>query len=160
MGVIICVIVLFWLVQFGYTIILEIIDIVKDLFSGLLKWGVVITVCLSIVGYMMEYFNKEKDCDENKIEGEDTGEETEGENRNQTDSYCNADLEYNEAYQVLGCVPSDDFETIKQAYHNLIKQYHPDNYHGKPQEFVELANEKMKKIIDAYEAIKKLKGLR
>ncbi|CAK7038732.1 DnaJ domain-containing protein [Phascolarctobacterium sp.] len=157
MGIIICIIALILIVQFGYTMVLEIIDMIQDFFSGFLKWSIIITVILVIIGYITEYFNNDKEYEETIDESESTQEKTEGRYQNQ--SYNSSSVD-DGAYHVLGCVQSDDFETIKQAYRNLVKQYHPDNYNGKPQEFIELANEKMKEIINAYEVIKKLKGER
>lgn len=158
MGVFIGIIALILMVQFGYTIILELIDIIQDIFSGLLKWGVTVTIILGIIGYIVEYFNDNKQDKENRNANQNSEKDEKNEYQNSTDAYDNNNSVYDYAYQVLGCSQSDDFETIKQAYHKLAKQYHPDNYYGKPQEFVNLANKKMKAIIDAYEVIKKLKG--
>lgn len=60
-------------------------------------------------------------------------------------------------YKTLGCTSQDSFETIKSNYRRLVKEYHPDKYMNKdlPQEFIDLANKKMKEIHEAYEAITK-----
>ena len=56
-------------------------------------------------------------------------------------------------YEVLGVSPSDSDEDIKKAYRALARKYHPDNYHDNP--LADLAEEKMKEINEAYEAITK-----
>ena len=54
-------------------------------------------------------------------------------------------------YEVLGVSPNDDEETIKKAYRNLVKKYHPDRYANSP--LAEQANEKLKEINLAYDII-------
>ena len=54
-------------------------------------------------------------------------------------------------YKVLGVSPSATDEEIKEAYRNLAKKYHPDQYAGSP--IAELADEKMKEINEAYDEI-------
>ena len=54
-------------------------------------------------------------------------------------------------YQVLGVPSTATDEEIKKAYRNLARKYHPDNYHDNPLE--DLAQERMKEINEAYEAI-------
>ncbi len=54
-------------------------------------------------------------------------------------------------YQVLGVSPNDDEETIKKAYRNLVKKYHPDRYANSP--LAEEASEKLKEINLAYDII-------
>ena len=54
-------------------------------------------------------------------------------------------------YQVLGVSPSATDEEIKDAYRSLAKKYHPDQYAESP--LKELADEKMKEINEAYDAI-------
>lgn len=56
-------------------------------------------------------------------------------------------------YEVLGVERSDSDSTIKKAYHALVKKYHPDNYSDNP--LADLAQEKMKEINEAYDAIMK-----
>ncbi len=54
-------------------------------------------------------------------------------------------------YQVLGVSSTATDEEIKKAYRNLARKYHPDNYHDNP--LADLAQERMKEINEAYEAI-------
>ena len=59
----------------------------------------------------------------------------------------------NDPYEVLGVPRTATDEEIKKAYRNLARKYHPDNYHDSP--LADLAQEKMKDINAAYEAITK-----
>ena len=56
-------------------------------------------------------------------------------------------------YSVLGVSPNASDEDIKKAYRELARKYHPDNYHDNP--LADLAQEKMKDINEAYDAITK-----
>ena len=56
-------------------------------------------------------------------------------------------------YQVLGVSPNASDEEIKKAYRQLAMKYHPDNYADNP--LSELAEEKMKRINEAYDQIQK-----
>ena len=56
-------------------------------------------------------------------------------------------------YQVLGVSPSATDEQIKNAYRELARKYHPDNYVNNPQ--ADLAQEKMKEINEAYDQIQR-----
>lgn len=57
----------------------------------------------------------------------------------------------NDPYKVLGVSTSATDEEIKDAYRTLAKKYHPDQYSGSP--LADLADEKMKEINEAYDAI-------
>ena len=57
----------------------------------------------------------------------------------------------NDPYKVLGVNPSDTDEQIKEAYRNLAKKYHPDNYADSP--LADLAQEKMQEVNAAYDEI-------
>ena len=57
----------------------------------------------------------------------------------------------NNPYQVLGVDRNATDEQIKNAYRELARKYHPDNYADNP--LADLAGEKMKEINDAYDAI-------
>lgn len=55
-------------------------------------------------------------------------------------------------YEVLGVSPSASDSEIKDAYRALARKYHPDNY-SPDNPLASLAEEKMKEINDAYDAI-------
>ncbi len=57
----------------------------------------------------------------------------------------------NNPYEVLGVSQNATDEEIKRAYRELAKKYHPDNYADNP--LSDLAEEKMKEINAAYDAI-------
>ena len=61
----------------------------------------------------------------------------------------------NDPYSVLGITPEATDEEVKQAYRTLARKYHPDNYQNNP--LADLAEEKMKEINEAYEAITKMR---
>lgn len=54
-------------------------------------------------------------------------------------------------YKVLGVSEGADAETIKKAYYDLVKKYHPDKYANNP--LKDLAEEKLKEINEAYEML-------
>lgn len=54
-------------------------------------------------------------------------------------------------YEVLGVSKNATDEEIKNAYRELARKYHPDNYTDNP--LSDLAGEKMKEINEAYDAI-------
>lgn len=55
-------------------------------------------------------------------------------------------------YEILGVSEDADEETIKKAYKELVKKYHPDKYVNNP--LADLATEKMKEINQAYDMLK------
>ena len=59
----------------------------------------------------------------------------------------------NDPYQILNIPPTATDEEVKRAYRDLARKYHPDNYHDNP--LADLAQEKMKEINEAYDAIVK-----
>lgn len=59
-------------------------------------------------------------------------------------------------YEVLGVSPGADEETIKKAYKELVKKYHPDKYVNNP--LADLAAEKMKEVNKAYDMLTKNKS--
>lgn len=56
-------------------------------------------------------------------------------------------------YEVLGVPHGASEEEIKKAYKELVRKYHPDRYTDNP--LADLAQEKMKEINEAYDALTK-----
>lgn len=54
-------------------------------------------------------------------------------------------------YSVLGIRPDASDDEVKRAYRELARKYHPDNYQNNP--LADLAEEKMKEVNEAYDAI-------
>jgi DnaJ like chaperone protein len=52
---------------------------------------------------------------------------------------------------------NDDFETIKSAWRDLVRTYHPDRMiaRGLPEEAINLAEKRIIQINKAYETVKK-----
>jgi len=69
--------------------------------------------------------------------------------------------ESTDPYEVLGVSPKISNVELKKAYRGLIRENHPDRLiaQGMPQEFIDVANEKMARINDSYAQIEKLRGL-
>ena len=69
--------------------------------------------------------------------------------------------EEEDPYVILGVSRDDSDARIKKAYHRLVKENHPDRHiaAGMPEEFVELANEKLAAINTAYDKIEKERGM-
>ena len=59
-------------------------------------------------------------------------------------------------YSVLGLPDNATDEQVKNAYRELAKKYHPDNFSDNTMK--ELANEKMKEINEAYDILTKKNG--
>ncbi|MBQ7334836.1 MAG: J domain-containing protein, partial [Clostridia bacterium] len=58
-------------------------------------------------------------------------------------------------YTILGVSRDASDEDIKKAYRALARKYHPDNYAGS--DLADVAEEKMKEINEAYDAIVKMR---
>ena len=59
----------------------------------------------------------------------------------------------NDPYTTLGVSRTASDEEIKKAYRELARKYHPDNYVNNP--LADLAQDKMKEINEAYDAIER-----
>ena len=65
------------------------------------------------------------------------------------------------AYVVLGLTPEATDAEVKKAYRAKVMEFHPDKIvsKGLPEEFLKFAEEKFKEVNEAYETIKKSRGL-
>ncbi len=65
------------------------------------------------------------------------------------------------SYAVLGVSPSATNEEVKRAYRKQVSDYHPDKIASKglPDEFITFAHEKFREIQEAYEQVRKERGL-
>lgn len=62
------------------------------------------------------------------------------------------------AHIILGALPGDDVQTLKQRYKKLAKKYHPDRVNPKDDKSVALYTEKFQNILQAYEILLKQAG--
>jgi len=64
-------------------------------------------------------------------------------------------------YTVLGIAHDASDKEVKSAYRKLIKEHHPDLLmaQGVPEELIDVANDKMSAINDAYDKICKVRGI-
>ena len=67
----------------------------------------------------------------------------------------------NNPYEVLGIDKNATEDEINIAYRNLVKKYHPDKYASNdlPEEIEKMLNNKMSELNEAYEYIKKERGM-
>ncbi len=65
-------------------------------------------------------------------------------------------------YVILGIPPEADEETLRRSHRELVREHHPDRLiaQGLPEEFVDLANEKLARINRAWAEIKRRRGMR
>ncbi|MCC3861384.1 DnaJ domain-containing protein [Emcibacteraceae bacterium Y4] len=65
-------------------------------------------------------------------------------------------------YTVLGVSHDASDKEIKSAYRKQIKEHHPDLLmaQGVPEELIDVANEKMTAINDAYDKICKIRNIK
>ncbi|MBN1132940.1 MAG: TerB family tellurite resistance protein [Bacteroidales bacterium] len=63
------------------------------------------------------------------------------------------------AYKILEIDPSVSDEEVKKAYRRMAMKYHPDKVSHLGEDFKKVANEKFRKVKDAYEQVKKERGL-
>jgi len=67
--------------------------------------------------------------------------------------------ETNSSYKILEIEPSATDDEIKKAYRRMAKKYHPDKVSHLGDEFRKSADEKFKKVNDAYNKIKKERNM-
>ena len=67
----------------------------------------------------------------------------------------------NKAYAVLKCEETASNEELKKSYRKLVSEYHPDKIASKglPEEFTTFASDKFKEIQEAWDSIKKERGI-
>ena len=63
--------------------------------------------------------------------------------------------ETDSSYKILEIEPSASNEEVKKAYRRMAMKYHPDKVSHRGEEFRKSADEKFKKVNEAYEKIKK-----
>lgn len=71
------------------------------------------------------------------------------------------ELSLEKAYEILESNLTDDEQTLKKNYRNLVKKYHPDivTGQGATSSIIDEATKKLQEINEAYEIIKKQRGL-
>jgi len=64
-------------------------------------------------------------------------------------------------YAILGCDVTASNDQIKKQYRKLVFDYHPDTIASKglPEEFTKFANDKFREIQEAYDVVKKERGI-
>ena len=65
-------------------------------------------------------------------------------------------------YTTLGCGKNDPDEQVKKRYRKLVLEFHPDKIASKglPEEFTKFAEDKFREIQEAYEVIKRERGMK
>lgn len=76
------------------------------------------------------------------------------------ESHMGADI--SDPYVILGVDPDASDVSIKSAYRKLIKEHHPDLLiaQGVPEELIDVANEKLAVINNAYDKISKIRAIK
>jgi DnaJ like chaperone protein len=68
--------------------------------------------------------------------------------------------ETDSAYKILEITPEATEEEIKKAYREMAMKYHPDKVNHLGEDVGKAAEEKFKKVVEAYETIKKQRGIK
>ncbi|MEX0986322.1 MAG: TerB family tellurite resistance protein [Bacteroidales bacterium] len=63
------------------------------------------------------------------------------------------------AFKILEIDPSASDEDVKKAYRRMAMKYHPDKVSHLGDDFKKVAQEKFRKVKDAYDSIKKQRGI-
>jgi DnaJ like chaperone protein len=64
------------------------------------------------------------------------------------------------AYKILEIEPNVSDEELKKAYRRMAMKYHPDKVAHLGEDFKKVAQEKFRKVKDAYDSIKKERGIK
>jgi DnaJ like chaperone protein len=67
--------------------------------------------------------------------------------------------ETDSSYKILEIDPSSSNDDVKKAYRRMAMKYHPDKVSHLGEEFRKTADEKFKKVNEAYEKIKKERNM-
>jgi DnaJ like chaperone protein len=67
--------------------------------------------------------------------------------------------ETDSSYKILEIVPSSSNDEVKKAYRRMAMKYHPDKVSHLGEDFRKTADEKFKKVNEAYEKIKKERNM-
>jgi DnaJ like chaperone protein len=62
-------------------------------------------------------------------------------------------------YKILEIEPTASDEEVKKAYRRMAMKYHPDKVSHLGEDFKKVAHEKFRKVQDAYDRIKKERGM-
>ena len=65
-------------------------------------------------------------------------------------------------YEILGIARDAADDAVKKAYRKLVREHHPDRLmaQGMPQEFIDVANDKLAVITGAYDRVRRERGLK
>ena len=63
------------------------------------------------------------------------------------------------SYKILEIEPTSDDEEVKKAFRRMAMKYHPDKVAHLGEDFKKVAHEKFRKVQEAYDQIKKERGL-
>ena len=71
-------------------------------------------------------------------------------------------MSLDDAYAIIGVAKSVSDAELKKAYRRLMSQHHPDKLvaKGLPEQMIRDATEKTQQIKDAYEQIKRSRGMK
>ena len=64
------------------------------------------------------------------------------------------------AYKILEITSDSKDNDVKKAYRKMASKFHPDKVHHLGEEFQKMAEEKFKSVNDAYQQIKKERGIK
>ncbi len=69
--------------------------------------------------------------------------------------------EASDPYTILGVAHDISNDELRKAYRKLVREHHPDSLiaQGVPQEFIDVANEKLAAINDAYDRVTAQRGI-